>query len=111
GWPFVFEAEDGIRASHVTGVQTCALPISEAIIGGVAHRTARPVAATLRDIDLDGHHRIAWRIGQSVDAHRGVAEQFAGVQRSLRSEERRVGTGAFCQSPLRPPHISTLYGR
>src|SRR5690606_39780943 len=27
-----FQAEDGIRAFHVTGVQTCALPISEALI-------------------------------------------------------------------------------
>src|SRR5207253_6391151 len=29
---FFFQAEDGIRDGHVTGVQTCALPISEAII-------------------------------------------------------------------------------
>src|SRR5207302_5684550 len=27
---FFFQAEDGIRDFHVTGVQTCALPISEA---------------------------------------------------------------------------------
>src|SRR5439155_12594151 len=27
-WRFFFHAEDGIRAGHVTGVQTCALPIS-----------------------------------------------------------------------------------
>src|SRR5690606_6151989 len=27
--PFFFQAEDGIRAFHVTGVQTCALPISD----------------------------------------------------------------------------------
>src|SRR5690625_7754464 len=26
-WLFFFQAEDGIRAGHVTGVQTCALPI------------------------------------------------------------------------------------
>src|SRR5690606_39435180 len=26
--PFFFQAEDGIRGFHVTGVQTCALPIS-----------------------------------------------------------------------------------
>src|SRR5690606_20607317 len=58
---------------------------AEAIIGGVAHRTARPMTAILGDIDLDGHHRITWRIGQGVDAHRGVAEQFAGVERSLRA--------------------------
>ena len=25
---FFFQAEDGIRGKHVTGVQTCALPIS-----------------------------------------------------------------------------------
>src|SRR5690606_40833410 len=33
-WPlfFFFQAEDGIRDFHVTGVQTCALPISENII-------------------------------------------------------------------------------
>src|SRR5215469_17573915 len=30
---FVFQAEDGIRALYVTGVQTCALPIS------IAHST------------------------------------------------------------------------
>src|SRR5690625_4062927 len=29
---FFFQAEDGIRDGHVTGVQTCALPISEGII-------------------------------------------------------------------------------
>src|SRR5690606_40563529 len=28
GLTFVFQAEDGIRDFHVTGVQTCALPIS-----------------------------------------------------------------------------------
>src|SRR5690606_40800388 len=26
-WSFLLQAEDGIRAFHVTGVQTCALPI------------------------------------------------------------------------------------
>src|SRR5690625_1401413 len=30
---FFFQAEDGIRDGHVTGVQTCALPISMARIG------------------------------------------------------------------------------
>src|SRR5215208_7994287 len=35
---FVVQAEDGIRAGHVTGVQTCALPIS--LGGGVAMQLA-----------------------------------------------------------------------
>src|SRR5690606_11871696 len=34
---FFFQAEDGIRVFHVTGVQTCALPIS-AIVEGLAQR-------------------------------------------------------------------------
>src|SRR5690625_6165940 len=28
---FFFQAEDGIRDGHVTGVQTCALPISDSV--------------------------------------------------------------------------------
>src|SRR6266508_2918903 len=31
---FFFQAEDGIRAGHVTGVQTCALPIFAAALAG-----------------------------------------------------------------------------
>src|SRR2546429_7040740 len=31
---FFFQAEDGIRDVAVTGVQTCALPISSATLGG-----------------------------------------------------------------------------
>src|SRR5690625_7587915 len=29
---FFFQAEDGIRDGHVTGVQTCALPISQEVL-------------------------------------------------------------------------------
>src|SRR5690606_40337519 len=37
GGPFLFQAEDGIRDFHVTGVQTCALPISaQPVTGAVA---------------------------------------------------------------------------
>src|SRR5690625_7557657 len=32
---FFFQAEDGIRDGHVTGVQTCALPISRRVPGSV----------------------------------------------------------------------------
>src|SRR5215208_7655207 len=34
---FFFQAEDGIRDGHVTGVQTCALPISESMRAGITH--------------------------------------------------------------------------
>src|SRR5207253_4776955 len=64
---FFFQAEDGIRDGHVTGVQTCALPIYEA-----EHQ-----------IDRRGEERGAE--GQAVGAER------PRTQDHVRSEERRVG--------------------
>src|SRR6266508_4913679 len=48
---FFFQAEDGIRAGHVTGVQTCALPISPDRTGIQAKRLAGDLVgdASLRD--------------------------------------------------------------
>src|SRR6266511_1061211 len=46
---FFFQAEDGIRAFHVTGVQTCALPISwrVSLLGGLlAVAAAHPTASS-----------------------------------------------------------------
>src|SRR5215510_15984728 len=59
---FFFQAEDGIRDGHVTGVQTCALPISGQLAQG------RPVGP---------------QQGQQQGRHQGEA--------GARSEERRVG--------------------
>src|SRR5690625_7847207 len=42
---FFFQAEDGIRDGHVTGVQTCALPISNAGSAGTFITLAAHVAA------------------------------------------------------------------
>src|SRR5690625_5374318 len=36
---FFFQAEDGIRDGHVTGVQTCALPISAGSVGIANNQT------------------------------------------------------------------------
>src|SRR5260370_8874735 len=45
---FFFQAEDGIRDSSVTGVQTCALPIFTVICGVRASRTTE-IGRALRD--------------------------------------------------------------
>src|SRR5437762_8680437 len=42
--PFFFQAEDGIRDTSVTGVQTCALPI---LVYIPAYETVRPGGGTL----------------------------------------------------------------
>src|SRR5690606_40886291 len=50
---FSFQAEDGIRAFHVTGVQTCALPISTLSI------VQRPLPAPLAVPDRNLCRKIA----------------------------------------------------
>src|SRR5439155_14296035 len=64
---FFFQAEDGIRDGHVTGVQTCALPIFRAEC-----RTARPIV----------------RPGPILAR---ILEAEFVREIGLRSEERRVG--------------------
>src|SRR5690625_7622899 len=56
---FLFQAEDGIRFGHVTGVQTCALPICPGVDESVDHRPRRSGSAPLlierdatRDLNL-----------------------------------------------------------
>src|SRR6266508_5440107 len=46
---FFFQAEDGIRDGHVTGVQTCALPISQGLMGITLPEADGGVGGTLMD--------------------------------------------------------------
>src|SRR5690625_7294405 len=50
---FFFQAEDGIRDGHVTGVQTCALPISFDVASALEERTGAPVRIG-NDVKLAG---------------------------------------------------------
>src|SRR5438034_11175800 len=72
---FFFQAEDGIRYHCVTGVQTCALPISVLPIGG-DHFT-RDIAMGTR-MPIEEAERIKKETGTVSDD-------------GIRSEERRVG--------------------
>src|SRR2546425_1427676 len=82
---FFFQAEDGIRDKLVTGVQTCALPISDRLETGDAwprrlgHRRRALRDTRLRD---DGGGRCA----RDPPPRRGP-----GRGGDRRSEERRVG--------------------
>src|SRR3989441_5741680 len=82
---FFFQAEDGIRDKLVTGVQTCALPISDVARGvearlGVEHASAR-------------EHEIV---------RLGCVPRREARRRAERSEERRVGKE--CRSRWSPYH-------
>src|SRR5690606_41154464 len=88
--PVFFHAEDGIRDFHVTGVQTCALPISKSI-------TTRSPRCTLREPGR------AWGLAplgplativsndRSIGPRRRIS--VSSSRPNSRSEERRVGNG------------------
>src|SRR5690606_40289858 len=87
-----FQAEDGIRDFHVTGVQTCALPTSSP---SQKLTVVKPVSATGFDplgddktenpeyagLAIDGKPSTEWHTQSYTSADLG----------RLRSEERRVG--------------------
>src|SRR3712207_7614553 len=85
-----FQAEDGIRYIGVTGVQTCALPIS-------ARETAISEAHAKGQYVLDSN--ILVEVAQ-VFADDGDHRGFTQV--AFRSEERRVGKE--CRSRWSPYH-------
>src|SRR5258706_9375251 len=95
---FFFQAEDGIRDWSVTGVQTCALPISFAHKGGVHVSAVSRHAATYEHIDPS-------IVG---NARRILVSELSGKSnvlmksKALRSEERRVGKE--CRSRWSPYH-------
>src|SRR5439155_1650872 len=84
---FFFQAEDGIRDGHVTGVQTCALPISIDVGSGDvsgARLQARPV--------VDWRGRTRPRRGRG--ARRGRVRAVFRVLRRVRRRQRCPLTGA-----------------
>src|SRR5690606_41189828 len=80
---FFFQAEDGIRDFHVTGVQTCALPIFNAFKDGRNEKLLQ--------------ERLTWAaataLGKAILSHdtSGSLELLKKLFTHARSEERRVG--------------------
>src|SRR2546426_10901232 len=113
---FFFQAEDGIRDYKVTGVQTCALPISVMVRIRPAWSLALAAAVTLLALVPLGDR---WS-GPMLGEHEGIAQfvgRFPGARSvhvvgsfndwrtgtiALRSEERRVGKE--CRSRWSPYH-------
>src|SRR5690606_41008847 len=94
---FFFQAEDGIRDFHVTGVQTCALPIfceklhfhPVSVTTSSAHHT--PHSPHTRKLQTTEGHQTA--VGhQTPLLHEHQLPVF-------RSEERRVGKSKDLEQP------------
>src|SRR5437879_13274334 len=87
---FFFQAEDGIRDTSVTGVQTCALPISTGLLGAAARILGEPL-----DLSRTTRRRRPLPVRLSHQHHSSAARN--------RSEERRVGKE--CRSGWWPNHL------
>src|SRR5436309_15941558 len=83
---FSFQAEDGIRDFHVTGVQTCALPISREADGADAPPVERGAVRVRAVLDHDEPAR---------------ARELEDGAEIDRSEERRGGKGWRSRWPPR----------
>src|SRR5690606_40609303 len=97
---FFLRAEDGIRDFHVTGVQTCALPISRcsrSVVDSVAE--TGPTAPDHAAFVQAPQRRFAAQSG-SVDSPPRASTHARPP--TARSEERRVGKALIQLSVTRP---------
>src|SRR5256885_10542951 len=96
---FFFQAEDGIRDYKVTGVQTCALPISATGAGPFTYTWSGPngFASTNTTITITNAQAVNAGVYTAT-----VTDRFGCVTTCSRSEERRVGKE--CRSRWSPYH-------
>src|SRR5690606_40425018 len=88
---FFFQAEDGIRDFHVTGVQTCALPISKRPPPHCRITTQSPIQ-TSRIGSLRARRRLSKASTPTQSVRLAKARTGPTVNSvQFRSEERRVG--------------------
>src|SRR5207302_7400346 len=91
-----FQAEDGIRDFHVTGVQTCALPISIAInLANVGSNKADFFSKRAAEVVIapaTGEHSVRFHLSNGPQPT-PPGGHYIGLLRFYlpRSEERRVG--------------------
>src|SRR5690606_40510284 len=90
---FFFQAEDGIRDFHVTGVQTCALPILLSPLHAASASRNRPssmprpsatVTAALSNCAFAANNTL-------LTSLRSSAVPSPPVRNTVEAEERRVG--------------------
>src|SRR5690606_41045379 len=88
---FFFQAEDGIRDFHVTGVQTCALPISALHVFGTVQNQLVP-ADQISDLAF-GRKGASWLTPENTQAAQRVAEwaQAGYFNEEIGRASRRAG--------------------
>src|SRR2546430_11375721 len=100
---FFFQAEDGIRDLTVTGVQTCALPISATIANDTLALGGNPAASFNTTAQNDARY-LQLAGGTLVGALNGTTASFSGdIQTSgdrkstrLNSSHSQISYAVFC---------------
>src|SRR5439155_15977537 len=90
---FFFQAEDGIRAGHVTGVQTCALPIYLAMTGEITLRG--------RVLPIGGAHGAQHLFFYATDRQHATPERDLTGHREIvtrRSPRQEIGRASCRES-------------
>src|SRR6266850_5882236 len=82
---FFFQAEDGIRDYKVTGVQTCALPIS-------ARWLVERFVGELESAPVHGHERPRAQIGRASCRERGVDLGGRRIIKKKKKKKRKINT-------------------
>ena len=105
---FFFQAEDGIRDTSVTGVQTCALPILANAIDMFDETAQQMAEEELRNTSQKITVQTAELTEQKMveicisDNGKGMSDDVKSKVFNHRSEERRVGKE--CRSRWSPYH-------
>src|SRR5205807_5743691 len=91
---FFFQAEDGIRDYKVTGVQTCALPISRKFRSSMEFNKCKEMFRScpdLKGLEEQVYALLFWRGEEKTFASGTVIYAEGAPLDDTRSEERRVG--------------------
>src|SRR5690606_40582358 len=94
---FFFQAEDGIRDFHVTGVQTCALPILLTDPAAVRRNMGLTGQAATVDELLTGRENLRLVGSLYGLSPRYIRRASDDLLERFRSEERRVGKECRCR--------------
>src|SRR5699024_10437655 len=90
---FFVQAEDGIRDRNVTGVQTCALPIS-----GDRRRWVNPIRSKIRQTTLEAARRVVGWIARGRWQHRSQTDD----RQARRVTDSSTEPGVSVACPLSP---------
>src|SRR5690606_11896254 len=104
---FFFQAEDGIRDFHVTGVQTCALPICAAI-EDCCHLLHVLELEVLRIVEVDVRARYAVEHEREGPGRTGVGDELCVARRGRHRLDGKSRCQRCARGCVATGHVTTV---